>query len=71
MINGLITMRPTKPQTTEGIAASNSMVIFRNSRVLPLQNSETKIAAPSPKGTARPMAMITTLPVPRIRARAP
>ena len=38
--------KPIKPQTTEGIAASNSTVIFKNSRVFAVANSAIKIAVP-------------------------
>ena len=59
------------PQTTEGIAASNSMIILNVSRSFGLQNSDTKIAAPSPNGTASSIAKAVTLKVPRMRANVP
>ena len=68
MISGFITVRPMKPQTTEGIAASSSMTIFSVSFDARPQNSETKTAAPSPNGTAMSIASPVTLTVPTISA---
>ena len=62
---------PMKPHTTEGIAASNSMIILSISFMRPVQNSEMNIAAPRPKGTAIAMARMVTLPVPTISASTP
>ena len=63
--------RPIKPQTTDGIAASSSTRIFRNSRVRPVANSPMYMAAPREKGIAISMASPVTLAVPTIKARAP
>ena len=71
MMTGLITLRPMKPQTTLGMAASSSITIFNVSFVLPVQNSETKIAAPNPKGTAITIASVVTLRVPTMSAPMP
>ena len=68
---GDITLNPMNPQTTEGMAASSSITTFRVSLVLPVQNSETKMAAPTPKGTAMTMARKVTLKVPTISAPTP
>jgi glycogen operon protein len=57
--------------TTDGMAASSSMTTFRVSLSLGPQNSEMKIAAPSPNGTAMIMARPVTLNVPIMRANAP
>jgi hypothetical protein len=62
---------PMKPQTTEGIAAKSSITIFKVSLVRWPQNSETKMAAPRPKGTAINIASSVTLAVPAISARTP
>jgi hypothetical protein len=59
------------PQTTEGIAASSSITTFSVSLVFFPQNSETKIAAPSPNGTAISIASTVTLAVPAISASTP
>ena len=59
------------PQTTEGIAANSSIRILHISFNLGPQNSETKIAAPRPNGTAMIMAKTVTLNVPMIRAKTP
>ena len=64
-------LRPMKPQTTDGMAASNSTRTFRNSRVLPAANSAMKMAPPREKGMATTMARPVTLAVPAIRARMP
>lgn len=66
-----ITESPMKPQTTEGIAASNSMTIFNVSLSRGPQNSETKIAAPSPNGTAMSIARSVTASVPTVKASVP
>ena len=71
MMSGLITVRPMKPHTTDGIAASSSMVILRTSFHRGPQNSETNTAAPSPKGTAKAMARAVTLAVPAMSASTP
>ncbi len=71
MISGFITVSPINPQTTEGMAASNSTTILRISRILVGQNSEMKIAVPIPNGTAINIARQVTLPVPTIRASTP
>ena len=68
---GFITVRPMKPHTMLGIAASSSMMIFKISRSLPVQNSEMKIAAPRPKGTAISIATPVTLSVPMSSASVP
>ena len=67
----LITVRPMKPQTTLGMAASSSMTILSVSLSLGPQNSETKMAAPRPNGTASSMATAVTDRVPTVRARVP
>ena len=59
------------PQTTDGIAARNSMTILKVSFSFGLQNSDIKIAAPSPKGTAINIANAVTLNVPIINASVP
>ena len=71
MITGFITVKPTKPQTTEGMAASSSMVTLSDSLARGPQNSEMKIAAPIPNGTANAMASAVTLTVPAISASTP
>ena len=71
MISGFMMVRPMKPQTTEGIAASSSTRTLRLSRSLPVANSAMKMAAPREKGTATSMARPVTLAVPAISARAP
>jgi hypothetical protein len=70
-MSGFITVRPMKPQTMLGIAASSSMTTFKISRVFPLENSDTKIAAPRPNGTAMSIATPVTLSVPASRASVP
>ena len=60
-----------KPHTTEGIAASSSMIILNVSLSFGPQNSDTKIAAPSPNGTAIHIANVVTLKVPKIKAKVP
>ena len=62
---------PTNPQTTEGMAASSSMVILSVSLARGPQNSERKTAAPMPNGTASTMASRVTLAVPAISASTP
>ena len=47
------------------------MIILNVSLSLGLQNSDTKIAAPSPNGTAMSIAKAVTLNVPRMRANVP
>ena len=64
MISGFIMLRPMNPQTTDGIAASNSTSTFRNSRVFPVANSAIK-------GIATIIASPVTLAVPTINARIP
>ena len=59
------------PQTTDGMAAKNSMTTFSTSRVLRPQNSDTKIAAPKPVGTEMTMASAVTDAVPASSARMP
>ena len=71
MIRGFMMVRPIKPQTTDGIAASSSTRTLRNSRTLPEANSAMKMAPPSEKGMATTMARPVTLAVPAIRARMP
>ena len=71
MISGFITVSPMKPQTTDGMAASSSMTILSVSFTRGPQNSETKIAAPMPNGTAITMASAVTLAVPAISASTP
>ncbi len=53
------------------MAASNSTVTFRYSRVLPLANSAMNIAAPRENGMATSIASPVTLAVPAISARMP
>src|SRR5690242_13563331 len=65
------TLKPMKPQTTLGIAASNSMTTLSVSLTFPEQNSETNTAAPRPKGTAINIARKVTLSVPTMSARTP
>ena len=67
----LITVRPMNPHTTLGMAASSSMTILSVSLSLGPQNSETKMAAPSPNGTASRIATAVTDSVPTVRARVP
>ena len=71
MINWFINVNPMNPHTTEGIAARSSMIILNVSLSFGLQNSDTNIAAPSPKGTAIHIAKTVTLKVPTIKAKAP
>ena len=56
MMSLFITVNPTNPQTTEGMAASSSTVILSVSLARGPQNSEMKMAAPMPNGTASAMA---------------
>ena len=70
-ISRLITVRPMKPQTTLGIAASSSIMILSVSRTRGAQNSERKIAAPRPNGTAITIASAVTLSVPTVSANVP
>ena len=71
MITGFITVSPMNPHTTDGMAASSSITILSVSLIRCPQNSETKIAAPMPNGTAINMASAVTLAVPAISASAP
>jgi hypothetical protein len=71
VMSRLITVKPIKPHTTLGMAASSSMTIFKVSLSLGPQNSDTKIAAPRPKGTAIAMASTVTLKVPTVSASVP
>ena len=59
------------PQTMDGMAARNSIKTFRTSRVRVVQNSDTKIAAAKPTGTAMIIARSVTDAVPARRARMP
>jgi hypothetical protein len=68
---GLSTTAPMKPHTTEGMAARNSITILSVSRVFEPQYSDTKIAAPSPAGTAISMASAVTATVPASSATMP
>ena len=71
MMSGWSTPRPMKPHTTDGIAASNSIVTFSVSFTRPWQNSETNTAAPMPNGTAITIATPVTLSVPTMSASTP
>jgi len=71
MISGFISVNPMNPQTTDGMAASSSMVTFSVSFHCGPQNSEMKIAAPIPNGTAINIASTVTLAVPAINASTP
>src|SRR5437773_2206740 len=68
---GLSTAAPMNPQTTDGMAARNSITIFSVSRVFEPQYSDTKIAAPSPLGTAIAIARAVTDSVPARSATMP
>src|SRR5262249_10300883 len=68
---GPSTIKPMKPQTMDGMAASNSMMILSDSFTLPFANSEMYTAAPSPTGTAMMRAMKVVTNVPTINATAP
>jgi hypothetical protein len=70
-ITWFITLNPMNPQTMLGMAASSSINTFRVSFTRPVQNSETKMAAPRPNGMARSMARPVTLSVPMISAATP
>ena len=71
MITRFITVSPMKPHTTDGMAASSSMVTLSDSLARGPQNSEMKTAAPMPNGTASAMASRVTLAVPAISASTP
>jgi len=62
---------PINPQTTDGIAASSSTRILRNSLVRPVANSAIYIALPRENGMAISIASPVTLLVPAISARIP
>ena len=66
-----IIVRPINPQTTEGIAASNSITTFNISFNRVPQNSEINIAPPKLNGTAIVIANIATLNVPNMIRAAP
>jgi len=59
------------PHTTDGMTARNSITILNVSLNVGEQNSDTKIAAPSPNGTAINIAKDVTLNVPKINAKVP
>ena len=67
----LITVSPMKPHTTLGIAARSSITILSVSLSRLPQNSEMKIAAPSPIGTASAIATPVTDNVPSVSASVP
>jgi hypothetical protein len=60
---------PIKPITTLGIAAKNSIPIFKNSFVFPEATSAINIAQDTPRGKAITAAPIVTVRDPRIRER--
>ena len=66
-----MTVKPMKPHTTEGIAASSSITTFRISFNRAPQNSDMKIAPPKLNGTAMVIAKIATLKVPKMMRAAP